>query len=482
MEAAKCVANSLLEQTVLSSQDRFREYIKSNISNLDTSEYNMSFSNKNTTLLDDGVFIIKSCSENNKCELMKESRLGLEFLNGLRQITPCFRYIFGYINCSPIISDSSSLIICPTDGPGYCIVEKIEGISLSDFINLCTFKEYMKVLILLLLSLNCTKGIKLTIHQCNNVKIRVLDEEMMFNFNVNDKLMSISSKYIPVIMDFSYSSYDIDNDEICDYVELYDGYCFFAESYKIVKDFNKTFLNELTPLLNWFGLQSRKSVMFNYLKFISLYKNDRVKSLDEFIKKCYTVAGELSQGIVKHQNVRFNTELSELGMNSYSNHLSFIEYYDLKYKNAEQASKHFDFTTSFSTEIDIISRIREQLNFKTDIEELTVDRMYTVNYLCNFKKRANAFLVYLSNFHRLKLHVKIGKEILAEHNPDFLNFYDGFDRSIQNYKIWILKMKEKIMAIDTLLQTISDDNLNCFKWYKYGINLLVNAINNENII
>lgn len=481
MQAAKCICSALTATTILSSKDRFREYIKASISNLDSAEYSASIN-----IISDGVFIIKSCSDEQQKDLFKEGRLGLEFLNDLRMITPCFRYVFSYLDCSPIVNDNSSIAICLTDGPGYCIVEKIDGLSMEEFLGFCTFEEFMKVYIMMLLSLNCTMIIKLMLNncKCNNIQLRVLETEMMVNFNVEGKIYSISSKYIPVVMDTTMSNYILDDsiDEEVDYIELYDAYCLFTDSYRIINDYRRDFTSSLTPLFNWFSIKTTKGIIAKISKIYLLCKNNNNRCIKTLIDFCYSNSGILSDGEFLKYNKKFSTELIDLGMTDYGDDLSFIEYYDLKNKKPEQAISHFKFLKSFEREIDIIARMKEHLIIKIEIEKISVTRMGTSNYIVNFKRRSSAFIVYLSTFHRVKLHSKIGREIVKDYNKKFTNFYDDLDIIIEEHRIWLLKMKNRMIEIQECVNNLDDINLTeCLEWYKQGVNLLVLALQNEDI-
>lgn len=463
MEAARCICNAITTSTHLSSKDRFREYIKSEISNLSNSEYSSSLVKHSS----DGVFIIKSCSDGS-CDLLKEADLCFRYLNRLRQITPVFRYMFDYIDCSPILTNSSKVAICPMNGPGYCMMEIVEGISFRNFIEICTFEEFMKVYIMMILSFRLTKDIELTLYNCTeeNIMVRMLDEEMMFIFNIDGKPINISSACIPTIMNYEKARYIRTNEygevEICateyiEYVELEDAVSLIKSAYKLIGTYNRSLIEKINLLLEWF-------------------MSSEEKNLDRLIKFCFSLAGKMSKGVLPFYKNKMSEELTALGMTSYGKKLSFIEYYDLKDHSPDIARNNFNIDEAFSKEVELIESLKEELRFKIEIENLKQSRLSSHNYFILFKRRAICFMIYLNSYHRLKLHYKIGTEILQEYSKDS-SYYREIEAIIEDHREWITQMKVKVLEIQNIINFLND----IFDWYSYGINMLKLAIENEEI-
>lgn len=450
MEAARCICNSILYSTHLSSKDRFREYIKSEISNLSTSEYSSSMVKHSS----DGVFIIKSCTDDS-CNIKDEAYLCLTYLNNLRRCTPFFRYCFDYINCSPILSNSNKVSVCPTDGTGYGIFEIVEGITMETFLEMCTFEEFMKVFIIVCLSLRMTKNIELTLYNCitDNIMIRMLDEELMFIFNIDGKPIQISSSFIPVIMNYDKARYLNSNKEV-----IYADNEEYSEFYDI-----NSYLTSCIIFLN----QKESDIP----KKLSSVRKCLSGTFDNLIKTCFKCVGRMTVGRLPLYNKRTSEELNELGMSTYGSDLSFLEYYDLLSHSPEDARKNFNLELAFIKEQEFIESLKEELKFKIEIEKIKPSRVTSYNYFILFKKRLICFLMYLNAFHRLKLHHKIGVELTNS------EYYDHIQELIQEHREWINLMKERVNEVQLTLEDIETQ----FEWYSYGIQLVKLAIENEEI-
>lgn len=470
MESAKCIANCMLVDTSLSGKDRFREYIVSSVKTLINDEYSVSLNKYREN--SDGIFIIKSCQE--QClesDLAREAELGIDYLNNLRRITPFFRYVFDYVDCSPVLNVTSSITICPSEGEGYCILEPLVGINLRDFLMNCNLEKFIKMYVFVLLSLKTTQDIELMLFNCDvdNIVLRQIDREYVFNFDYDENTHHrISLKDIPSLVNYEdakfrkddgsismSSNYEVRNSE--EYNDLYDAHTLFVSCYSTLKRHrNVEFMDELIFLLDWFGIKTKGNLRTKYYQMKHRSDERLEYSLSGLIELCFQRYPFLNKvtGILPPPTNRLNREMKELGMEDYGDNLTFIEYYELKKSKPEEADKHFDFEEAYQYEDSMMVRFIDAMQFKIEIEPIIFKKAFSVHYLALYKKRCQAFLVYLNSYHRLRLHSKVGREIIKDFDPSKQIVYDKIDEFLAEHYEWLETMKERVKQIH---QSVNDE-------------------------
>lgn len=466
MEAVKHICNAIVKSTHLSSNDRFREYIRSEISNLSETEFDSATIRHST----DGVFVIKSYPEHEE-DLEREKYLCDNYLNHFRGITPIFRYFFGTVNCSPVLSDGNKINVCPSEGSNQCIIELIEGITYKQFIKSCNFDEFIRMFILLIISLNETKYFQLTLHNCDgdNIMIRDLEEPIIFNIETDKENYKIVSRFIPIIMNYDKARYIKTNgkinyysEKLKHYDELEDAFNLIKNTVELAKDINRPLYDNIKLILNWF-------------------KNST--NLTKLIDFCYSLKGRDSElGYSGPVSKQLCDELNYLGMLSYGDKLSFIEYYDLKDYDHKNAINNFDYNEALIKEKNLLEKLMDDLEHKVEIDLFDLDRLTNPVYFKRFKLNASDFLIYLGLYHRLKLHYDVGMEIIEEFKNKDLSlyiknkkYYDIVKEFLESHRTSLLKSNSRI---DRNIEDL-DEIENTVNWYEQGIILLKTAIERE---
>ena len=160
-------------------------------------------------------------SDNFNNELLREYFIGISYLNKLRYKTPIFMYTLGLFKCSEPILDSKNNVKLNTfckenkNLKNFIIYEKIDGYSFKENIKnyKLTSNMFFNILSQILL------GLEIAQRDCGfchfdlhweNIILRPISKEIRYNLYLNNSTYEITAnKYIPTIIDYGYSSINI---------------------------------------------------------------------------------------------------------------------------------------------------------------------------------------------------------------------------------------------------------------------------------
>lgn len=490
MEALRCISNCLTsyDNNFLSKEERFREYIVSLLENKNKKEYSVSI--KTYT---DGIFSIKSCTDkSDEISLFREAILGNAYLNILRKKIPTFRYYFDIIECSPIISLNEEYAICATSGNGYLICEKLPDVYLSDIIKDLSIDEFIKIYLIILLSLReAHKICKLTVYNLIPEIISIRNKEISMVFEHNQSSFSISTDKIPVISNFDMAYFEHQNQKIYnqsfaeefnlfnEFFPIYDAFKLLCTSLIIFRK-NNINISRLLKLLKFFGLKSYEEMIEKYqAKSFGLTRGKIFFDIfDEFINYViveFRIRRETNLTQLAYPSKNLLDELNILGL-SEEQQLSFVTFYDNCENHIDYCLRNFSIFEAFNDEKIFIDKNLMKLRSGFFMEKFNSDKAFSgIIYLNNIKKRIHKLIISLNIFNRLKLRYKIGIFMIDTFQESYdlkemSEYYEKLGTSLIYYIRNIERIKDIITEDIKELTDYQYDSI--YGWYLFGYNLL----------
>lgn len=500
MEALRCISNCLTsyDNTFLSREERFREYIVSLLETKNKKEFSISI---NTYT--DGIFSIKSCTEKtDEYSLYREAILGNGCLNILRKKMPTFRYYFDVIECSPIISMNDEYAVCVSSGNGYLICEKLPDIYLSDIIKDLTIDEFIKIYLIILLSIReAHKVCKLTVYNLIPEIISIRNSEISIVFDFNQTNFAISTNKIPVISNFDMAYFEYQGQKI--YNETFaDEFNMFSESFPIydafkllctsLVHFHEKGINitRLIKLLKFFGIKSYDEMISKYrVKSFALNKYEifsqfgTIDIFDEFVNYIiveFRIRRETNLHQLIYPSKNLIDELNILGLKESDSQLSFIHFYDNCENYPDFCINNFSIFERFEDEKQFIEKNFAKLRTGFFMEKFNSEKALRTLYLNNIKTRIHRLIISLNIFNRLKLRYKIGIFMIETFEQlydltQMSEYYEKMGTSLLYYIRNIERIKDIITEDMKDITEYQYDSV--FGWYFFGYNILLYVIN-----
>ncbi len=183
----------------------------------------------NTYINNEDFLVMKASRDPNSKDLIHEAAIGMLALNNLRKVIPNFMFVYSFYKCSPPYLDKYNnkfevVTWCDNNNNNsmYLVTEKIDGITIGEFIRKADLISAMQVFLLTFNALHLANVLYKYTHNdlhLGNVIVRILDNEIlvpyyMYDFDISNPKPSgyILTRYIPVIIDYGFSQMMLDVD------------------------------------------------------------------------------------------------------------------------------------------------------------------------------------------------------------------------------------------------------------------------------
>lgn len=313
MEVAQCTANSIFyvspyDVGSLYINNRIRLYIH-NLNQINyekqTNSYYLTADFENI----ENMFVIKvpKTLTGDKVFLIHESFVGLYGTNILRQYIPNFIYVYGSFKCSPpLIDDDTKKVAtwCLHDynSVNYVLFENVfPAITLSKYIEACNGTDFINIYLQVLYSLKLANKVCGFTHynlHSDNIMLRTLHDGKIFNIryeNENDNIEYFRTKYIPTIIDYSFSRITIDGQNFGKF-----GYSQFS----------------IYPDRDWIFHDLYKLLMFCIMKAIQV-NNISVLTEAEKLFNFFNTSEKMLEAVIRQSPIDFPLPILNLSLVNY---------------------------------------------------------------------------------------------------------------------------------------------------------------------
>ena len=444
--------------------------------------------------------------------ILFEYYIGSRFLNKLRTKTPNFMYTYGIFMCNPLVNvtkttdnkDQTNLSVnfCNDNKKNniYLLFEKIDGLSLHDFIlNINSEKQLDDVIncaFQIIFSLNIAQNEGQYAHNdlhSENIMLRIINSPIEHEYIIGKSKYKMKLDYISTIIDYGMNRFVENNIPLG--VTEDSRYNLYPFKNTIGNDIYKFLISTAFSLIVLCHQQkdihkklyNKIDEVFEFLIsfFRQIYKNDVTVSWDEYLlDKSKTNFDKFKKIILKQQDTYHYPMTEDYGYYNQATPENFIEY--SKSQMSDIWNRHVNESMIGNNEI--ILSYNKIFNPNCDQEEYNdylfskcFNNMYMFDYIKQKKTFYELFNKKLPNtFSKECLvndesmiinlnHIKDCKNILSlfSNNNKELEIVDTFEKeNIKNIKINydndISELVDYMKQMDTIYSTI-DTNL--FKLY-----------------
>lgn len=215
------------------------------------SNIHMLYLTKNYPILIKSTGNIQKTKEN-----IHEAYIGIKGINNLINYIPNFSYIFGFVNLPKQVGNGNAVI-----------TEFIKGITFFNWIKSAQFniRDYINILLQLALALAFAQEQIGFVHYDLfpwNIMIQVLTYPITFDYPIQGKIHRISTRIIPVIIDYG-KSHTILNNKHYGFIQMYKT--------STVQDIYSILISTLTIIAERNSNQSDLLYLFNFLSKSRLF-------------------------------------------------------------------------------------------------------------------------------------------------------------------------------------------------------------------
>lgn len=373
-------------------------------------------------------------------ELRREFYLGVIEINKLRNKIPNFCMVYAMFSCGRPFITENNIVLCDQEKYQniYTIYEEVKGIVFSDFIHeKVSTKSYSKDLVSIFAQIYL--ALYTAYEECkfvhndlsmNNIIIKELDSSKIQTYKYKDNVISIRSKYIPVIIDYGRSSVEIQNNYYgkadLEFTDVYKNYSrLIYDFYKITGDFYRH---------------------VNYRKeFIKIKKNIFDTNVYSILEKCLSLFDHSlieDNTSVEHSMYRINELVKDIDCETFLN-CFFTEFKKYDFRSSIKIKGNNDFKY-------ISPKIYNYINAKIPkINEIEYDNNNYCRYISKLNKINLKESLYSTNDIKLliySLFTRADSSYLWDNSPEFKKCYK---------KIWNRYVDDQVIFVrDKMLENI----------------------------
>ena len=220
-----CLVDAILEENTINSRKKIRNWFRK--FRPDTSDEIYSFYEASFgPATDNHLFLVKTAKNPTINDLRHEAIASFFVLNSLRKFVPNFAFVYGYTECSPVISSDEELISwCESSTPStsYLFTERItDGVRFDKWLTTCSYNDFLIVFFQLINALafaNAKFGFVNYLLWYFNIFVRDVSTPSsdflsipIYDFETTELIGSVSTKYVAFVRNFENSEFRVGTD------------------------------------------------------------------------------------------------------------------------------------------------------------------------------------------------------------------------------------------------------------------------------